>query len=292
VVGFADEEGVRYQTAYLGSRALIGQLTDTDLKRVDAQGVTMSEAIAEFGGDARQLDSCQIARENLIGYAEVHIEQGPVLEQKAHAVGVVTGIAGQTRARVTFKGHAGHAGTTPMELRRDALCGAAEFILECERYAKFQPGLVTTIGQIAADPNVSNVIPGSCHLTLDLRHQNDPVRASAREGLRNLAIAIGQRRQLEIIWQTVQETASVPCSLELSRLMKQAALRHQTEVIDLPSGAGHDAAVMAKIAPVAMLFVRCRGGVSHHPDEFASGEDIRVALKVLVDFVLSLVEPA
>jgi allantoate deiminase len=288
VVGFADEEGVRYQTAYLGSRAMAAELAETDLERVDTNGITMAKAITEFGGNPGQLHTCRRARENLLGYAEVHIEQGPVLEQQGHAVGVVTAIAGQTRTRLIFKGQAGHAGTTPMDLRCDALCGAAEFILEIERYARARPGLVATVGQISADPNISNVIPGHCQLTLDVRHQNDPVRITAGEDLMALGLSIGQKRRLEFLWQTVQETASVPCSSELSKLMKKAAKRHQADVVELPSGAGHDAAVIANIAPVAMLFVRCRGGVSHHPDEFTSVEDIRIAFKVLVDFVLSL----
>ena len=288
VIGFADEEGLRYQISYLGSRAMTGQLNETDLERVDANGITMAAAIAEFGGDPSQLNSCQMGSETLLGYVEVHVEQGPVLEQKGHAVGVVTAIAGQTRVSVTFEGKSGHAGTTPMKLRCDALCGAAEFILQVERYAKLQPGLVATVGQVTLEPNVSNVIAAHCRLTFDVRHQIDRIRTQACQDLRLFATGLQQKRGLTMTWQTAQETASVPCSVELSNLMRKAAQRHQAEVIDLPSGAGHDAAIMATIAPVAMLFVRCRDGLSHHPAEFASVEDIRIALEVLVDFVLSL----
>ncbi len=288
IVAFADEEGARYQTAYLGSRALTGQLDEKDLARVDANGVTMAEAIKQFGGDPARLKSCRMAGENLLGYVEVHIEQGPVLEQKNQAVGVVTAIAGQTRATITFEGKAGHAGTTPMELRHDALCGAAEFILEAEKYARQHTSLVATVGQIAADPNVSNVIPGTCRLTVDLRHQEDAMRVKGCADFEKFVMEIGRKRKLKAVWQTVQETAPVPCSAELSTLLRNAARKHQPGVIDLPCGAGHDAAVMAKITPVAMLFTRCAGGVSHHPDEAVRSDDVRIVLNVLTDFVSSL----
>jgi allantoate deiminase len=288
VVAFADEEGARFQSAYLGSRALTGQLDEKDLALTDANGVTMAEAIRQFGGDATRLHSCRMTGKDLLGYVEVHIEQGPVLEEKNQAVGVVTAIAGQTRAVITLEGRAGHAGTTPMELRRDALCGAAEFILEAEKYARQHPGLVATVGQISTDPNASNVIPGTCRLTVDLRHQEDAVRANFLNDLTRFFAQLEKRRGLKATWQTVQETASVPCSAALSALLREAARKHQPWVIDLPSGAGHDAAILAKITPVAMLFVRCAGGVSHHPDEAVRPDDIRIALDVLTDFVLSL----
>lgn len=288
VIAFADEEGARFQTAYLGSRAVTGQFDEKDLARADGNGVTMAEAIRQFGGDPANLSSCQIAPENLLGYVEVHIEQGPLLEQKNLPIGIVTAISGQTRASIKFEGMAGHAGTTPMELRQDALCGAAEFAIEVEKYARQRPGMVATVGQINALPNASNVIPGACLVTLDLRHQEDASRTDAVNTLNQIAAEIAARRKLKIAWQIVQETGSVPCSAELSSLLRKAARTHVPGVIDLPSGAGHDAAVMAKIAPMAMLFVRCAGGISHHPDESVRLEDVAVALQVLTDFVRSL----
>jgi allantoate deiminase len=291
VVAFADEEGARYQCAYLGSRAVTGQLEEKDLALVDENGVTMAEAIRQFGGDPTRLKSCRMAGENLLGYAEVHIEQGPVLEQKNQALGVVTAIAGQTRAKIRFEGRPGHAGTTPMELRQDALCGAAEFIVDVDKYARQHPGLVATVGQISADPNVSNVIPGTCRLSLDLRHQEDAIRVKGCKDLASIVMGIEQRRGLKTLWQTVQETVSVPCSARLSAPLRDAARKHQPGVVDLPSGAGHDAAIMAKITPVAMIFVRCAGGVSHHPNESVRSDDVRIALDVLTDFVLSLAPP-
>jgi allantoate deiminase len=290
VVAFADEEGARFQTAYLGSRALTGQLDDKDLALTDANGKSMAQAIRDFGGDPALLNSCRISGENLIGYVEAHIEQGPVLEKEKRAVGIVSAIAGQTRARLTLEGTPGHAGTTPMDLRRDALCGAAEFIVEVEKYARQHARLVATVGQIAAEPNISNVIPGKCRLTLDLRHQDDVMRVQAWADLAKAALAIEQRRGLKGLWQTLQETESVPCSPELSKLLREAAQKHGQNAPDLPSGAGHDAAIMAEITPVAMLFVRCAGGVSHHPAESVQLHDVRIAADVLTDFVLLLAD--
>jgi allantoate deiminase len=285
VLAFADEEGVRYQTAFLGSRAVAGTFDTNDLRRVDSSGITMADAIRSFGGDPARLDSCRFDAKELLGYIEVHIEQGPVLEEKHHAIGIVSAIAGQTRALIDFQGKAGHAGTIPMNSRKDALCAAAEFILEVEKQARQFPALVATVGQIAVEPNASNVIPGAVGLTLDVRHQEDAARHAACEAMRQSLALISRRRQVKAAWQTVQETASTPCSPELAALLRQAALKHQPEVLTLPSGAGHDAAVMAQITPVAMLFIRCKDGLSHHPDESAASEDIGMALAALSDFV-------
>ncbi len=288
IIAFADEEGVRFQKSHLGSRAFTNQLAPADLALTDANGITMAEAIRQQGGDYIPGKSRHISGENYIGYIESHIEQGPVLEEKNLAVGVVTAIAGQTRAKVSFTGRPGHAGTTPMNLRQDALCGAAEFILATEKYARQHPGLVATVGQIMAEPNVSNVIPGVCHVTLDARHQEDSVRLNFFKDLTPLFAKLEKERRLKIVAQVVQQSDSVPCSPELSELLRAAVRNHQPDVLDLASGAGHDAAIVAGIMPVAMLFVRCKGGVSHHPDESVQAGDVRIALDVLTDFVLSL----
>jgi len=285
VIAFADEEGVRYQSAYLGSRAVAGSFVPVDLERADAAGIKMADAILAFGGDPARLESCCLKREDLLGYVEAHIEQGPVLDRANQAVGLVTAIAGQTRARIDFHGSAGHAGTVPMNLRRDALCAAAEFIALVEQCALGNPGLVATVGQIAVEPNAANVIPGAAWLSLDLRHQEDAQRREARRLLRHTLDLIQKKRLVKCEWESVQETSSVPCSPELSALLRQAALKHQPEILALPSGAGHDAAIMARITPVAMLFVRCREGISHHPDESVRPADIATALAVLFDFV-------
>jgi len=290
VIAFADEEGVRYQSAYLGSRAVAGCFDPRDLARTDAAGVKMSDAIRAFGGDPARLESCRFNAEDLLGYVEAHIEQGPVLERANQAVGLVAAIAGQTRARIEFRGAAGHAGTVPMNLRRDALCAAAAFILEVEKRARQISGLIATVGQIAAEPHASNVIPGAVTLSLDARHQDDQVRQEACDHFRQSLNSIEQNRQIQCSWQSIQETPSVPCSPELSDLLRQAALKHQPELTALASGAGHDAAIMARITPVAMLFVRCRAGLSHHPDESVRPDDILVALDVLFDFVSLMVQ--
>jgi allantoate deiminase len=172
-----------------------------------------------------------------------------------------------------------------MAVRKDALCAAAEFTLAVEKKGCETADLVATVGQVGVEPNASNVIPGAVCLSLDVRHQEDGVRQAACESLRQSLASISQRRQVHGIWHAVQETRATPCSSELSALLREAAAKHQPNLITLPSGAGHDAAVMAKIAPVAMLFVRCKNGISHHPDEWAAGEDIAVALDTLSDFI-------
>jgi allantoate deiminase len=285
VYGFADEEGVRYQSSYLGSRAAAGSFATADLLRKDGDGISMAQAIRNFGGNPTHLKRARLDPRRLLGYVEAHIEQGPVLEEENLAVGIVTAIAGQSRFRYTFTGRAGHAGTTPMRLRRDALCAAAEFVLAVERYAARKSGLVATVGQIQAAPNASNVIPGSVTLTLDVRHQKDSIRRKAEQQLRRVAEKICALRKVKVTVQLVQQTPSVACNSKLSGLLARAARKHQPRMIRLPSGAGHDAAVLARITPAAMLFIRCKGGVSHHPDEFASPQDVKVALAVLTEFL-------
>jgi allantoate deiminase len=288
VAGFADEEGVRYQTACLGSRVLAGTFAEKDLDRKDADGISMREAIRWFGGNPARMKHSRLNPGRLLGYVEVHIEQGPVLEQRNLAVGVVTAIAGQSRFKISFTGRAGHAGTVPMDLRRDALCAAAEFIVAVENFARKTNGLVATVGQICAEPGASNVIPGSATLTLDVRHRKDAVRLASCATLQKLARRIAGARKTKVAWQSVQQTASIPCSPQLSGWLKRAVKKHQRKVVELPSGAGHDAAVMAQITPAAMLFVRCKGGVSHHLDESVSGPDVRVAFEVMNDFLRRL----
>jgi allantoate deiminase len=290
IIGFADEEGVRYQTAYLGSKVLAGGFNQKDLSRKDADGISMADAIKHFGGDPAKIKSAKLNPKKLLGYVEAHIEQGPALEGKNLAVGVVSTIAGQSRFKIVFAGHAGHAGTTPMNMRKDALCTAAELILAVENFARKKSGLVATIGQIHAEPGASNVIPGRVNLTLDVRHQKDSVRRATYAALQKIAWKTVVARKIKLSWQLVQETASVPCAPKLSGLLKRAVKKLQSRVIELPSGAGHDMAVMGKITPAAMLFIRCKNGISHHPDESVKTEDVRIALEVMNDFLQSLAE--
>jgi allantoate deiminase len=267
VVGFSDEEGVRYQTAYLGSRALAGTLSPDDLARIEEKGI----ARARWRGG------------HCIGYVEVHIEQGPVLEHQRVPVGVVTAIAGQSRIRVELTGRAGHAGTTPMALRRDALAGMAEIVLAAERC-----GVVATVGQIVVDPGASNVVPGRATCSLDVRDARDQRRRAAVRALYAQAREVARRRGLRLVWTPVQQTPAVRCDAGLTRLLAASVTGRGIGVVRLPSGAGHDAAALATLCPVAVLFVRCRGGVSHHPAESVRPTDVACAIGVLADFIVSL----
>lgn len=288
VLGFADEEGVRYQTTYLGSKVVAGEFDPSDLKRLDANGISMAKAIQAFGGNPARLKNSQANKKKLLGYAEVHIEQGPVLEKQNLSVGIVSGIAGQTRVLVRFLGCAGHAGTTPMSLRKDALCAAAEFICFVEKQARKISGLVATVGQIEAKPGASNVIPGFANLSLDIRHQNDAVRNTAVKIFRKTAQDIARKRTIKPVWQIVQATDAVLCSRQLMKVLGEAVKRNQKRTVQLPSGAGHDAAIMARITPAVMLFVRCKGGISHHPGEWVKVADIQMAIRVMSDFLQRL----
>jgi allantoate deiminase len=281
VVAFADEEGVRYGTAYLGSATLAGTLDEALLRRTDANGIAMADAIAAAGGDPTALGAARRDPADLLGYCEVHIEQGPVLEDEDVPVGVVTAIAGQTRARVTFAGSPGHAGTVPMAMRHDALPAAAEWILAVEELARATDGLVATIGDARIDPGAANVIPGQVILALDVRHADDDARAAAAAELRARADAIARARGLRCAWAPIQDNPAVECSPALADALAEAVSAAGQRVVRLPSGAGHDAVAMSALAPVAMLFVRCAGGISHHPAEAVAVEDVAVAVEVL-----------
>ena len=285
VVAFADEEGVRYGTAYLGSAAFAGTLDHTLLERSDANGISMAEAVEAAGGDPAAIAAAARDRAGLLGYTEVHIEQGPVLEQEDVPVGVVTAIAGQTRARVTFAGSPGHAGTVPMQLRHDALPAAAEFILAVEALARAGDGLVATVGDARIDPGAANVIAGQVILAVDVRHPDDAVRAAAVAELRAHADAIARARDLRSAWTPMQDDPAVECSPVLTDALAGAVAAAGHRVVRLPSGAGHDAVAMSAIAPVAMLFVRCEGGISHHPAESVAPADVAAAIDVLDRFL-------
>jgi allantoate deiminase len=280
VLGFADEEGVRYGTAYLGSSVVAGTFDAAALARRDADGIAMADAIAGSGGDPAALAGARRDAAGLLGYLEVHIEQGPVLEADDLPVGVVTGIAGQSRGEVVFTGVAGHAGTVPMALRRDALAGAAEWIGAVEAGARAVEGLVATIGEADVGPGASNVIPGRVALSLDVRHLDDGLREAAVAELRGRAGAIAAARDLHLGWTDVQTTPAVACSPGLTGVLEAAVEAAGVRVARLPSGAGHDAAVMAGICDVAMLFVRCAGGISHNPAEAVTAADVAVAIDV------------
>jgi allantoate deiminase len=288
IVAFADEEGTRFGTAFLGSAVLTGRFDPADLRRIDAAGTSLHDAIAEYGGDPGGLDAAARAPDSLAAYVEVHIEQGPVLDERGVALGVVSAIAGQTRVALGFSGVAGHAGTVPMELRRDALCAAADMVLAAEALARETAGLVATVGRLAVEPGAPNVIPGRAELSLDVRHSDDAERVAAAGRLRELAEEAAEARGVEVAWEELLDQPAVGCDPALRERLARAAEAAGVSAPTLPSGAGHDAAMMAAIAPVAMLFVRCAGGVSHHPDESVAEADVAVAVDALAAFVEDL----
>ncbi len=289
VVGFADEEGVRYQTAYLGSKVLAGCFDERDLRRKDADGISMADAIKRFGGNPAKLKSARLDPKNLLGYVEAHIEQGPVLEQKNLAVGIVSAIAGQTRACDQFL--SGAPGTleprrcicakTPCARRRNLFWPSK--IWQKKPAASSQPS-----AKFRREPGAGNVIPGKVRLSLDVRHAKDVVRKSAYAALKKSALQIARRRKLKSDCEVVHETASVICSETLSKTLGEAVKQRQGKSLRLPSGAGHDAAVMAGIVPAAMLFIRCKNGISHHPDESVKTGDVQIALETMTGCLLSL----
>lgn len=277
VIGFSEEEGVRFGVPFIGSRGVVGRLDSDILARADAGGISVTDAIRAFGLDPATIP---LARHTTppLGYLEIHIEQGPVLDRLGLPLGVVRAITGQTRATVTFTGASGHAGTTPMTDRSDALAAAAEWIGEVERDARNTPGLVATVGHVDVSPNAGNVIPGRCAASLDVRHEDDAVRARAVDRLRRAVGEIATRRGIAADWQVSLEQPTVGMSAALRDVLVDAVASAGTAVHIMPSGAGHDAMVVAAAMPAAMLFIRSPGGISHHPDETVLVDDVATAI--------------
>jgi len=290
VVAFSEEEGVRFATPFIGSRALIGDIDEELLKRTDPEGTTLSEAIESYGLDPTAMPDA-VLHPRSFAFVEFHIEQGPVLEDLKLGLGIVEAIAGQSRYGLTFRGKANHAGTSPMHLRQDALAGAAEWITAVERHAQITPGLVATVGRIEALPGATNVIPGEACVSLDIRHASDQVRVTALDALLEEAGRIASSRGLRL--NTVQQfrASAVPMDASLAAALETAARATGSSPHRMISGAGHDAMVLAKKLPAAMLFLRSPGGVSHHPDESVLVDDVRAALDAGLYFLKHL-EPA
>ena len=284
VVGFSEEEGVRFGFPFIGSRALAGNLDDALLARRDADGASVADAIRAFGLDPAAIDEARVTGATL-GYLEFHIEQGPVLESLNLPLGVVTSIAGQSRLEMRFEGKANHAGTTPMHLRRDALAGAAEWIGAVEREAAAVPSLVATVGKIEAQPGAGNVIAGSVRMSLDVRHTRDEVRAEAVKHLLDAAQQIARRRGLVASSELRLDQAAVAMDTRLVEMLGCAVREGGFVEHRMHSGAGHDAMVMAERMPAAMLFLRSPGGISHHPDEAVLEADVAAALATGLHFV-------
>jgi allantoate deiminase len=285
VIGFGDEEGVRFGTTLLGSRAIAGTLAPEVLETRDATGASIADAMRAFGLDPNSMGKARRSKGSVLAYAELHIEQGPVLEAEGLPVGVVTAINGFSRLRVALRGEAGHAGTVPMALRRDALAAAAECIVMVERVVKNVPELVGTVGRIEAKPGAINVIPGEAQFTVDLRAPEDPVRQQALADVKNEIGRIARERKMEAKIESLQDFGSSACAPWLMRQLERAVEARGVRVRRLPSGAGHDGMAIKAIADIAMLFVRCRGGVSHHPAESITEEDAALGAAVLFDFI-------
>jgi allantoate deiminase len=280
VIGFSEEEGVRFGVPFIGSRALIGDVDEDLLNRRDHHGVTVRQAILDFGLDPLMVLHAEIS--DVIGYVEFHIEQGPVLESLNLPLAVVDAIVGQSRLEVQFHGRANHAGTTPMQLREDALQGAAEWAGAVEREARETDGLVATVGRLEIQPGAGNVIAGSALASLDVRHADDAVRHAAVGRLLRCAEQIGARRKLRVSVEHRLDQPSVPMDPALSSTLLHAM---KTPPHRMNSGAGHDAMIMARRMPTAMLFLRSPGGVSHHPDESVLAEDVAAALETGLAFL-------
>jgi allantoate deiminase len=285
VIAFSEEEGVRFGTPYLGSRAVCGRLDEDLLTLTDAGGVTLAQAIRDFGLDPAKLPQAAYRRGQVAGYVEAHIEQGPLLEAAGQPTGVVKAIVGTSRLLVKFAGRAGHAGTLPMRQRRDALTAAAEFALAVEQHARATDGLRATVGKLTVTPGAINVVPGDAQLTLDVRHPEDTVRERAVKHLRDQAYAIADKRGLIVALESLGDQPAVALDEELTKRLTHAVRAAGHAPVLMDSGAGHDAAIMAGLCPSTMLFIRSPGGISHHPDESVLPGDVRAALAVLIRFL-------
>ena len=284
VVGFSEEEGVRFGVPFIGSRALAGTVDEPLLALHDSQGLSVADAIRSFGLDPERLPDARLA-DNTLGYLEFHIEQGPVLESLNYPLGVVEAIAGQNRLKLCFTGKAGHAGTTSMRLRRDALAGAAQWIALVENLAQNTHGLVATVGRLEIGPNAGNVIAGKVYASLDVRHTLDEVRHQAVERLLDGAKQIAANRGLSLEWEQHLDQSAVAMDPTLVDRLAQAVESAGYPLYPMPSGAGHDAMILAAKVPAVMLFLRSPGGVSHHPDENVLVEDVTAALNAGMHFL-------
>jgi len=288
IVAFADEEGTRFNTTLIGSSSVAGCFQEDWLAIPDSDGITMAQAMTEFGLDPALAGKDQRLADDILSYLEVHIEQGPILEDLDLPVGVVTGIAGAKRYQFKLKGMAGHAGTVPLGLRKDAMSGAAQMISLIENFA-FENEIVATVGRCDVFPAAVNVIAGEVHFTLDIRSQNQSKLEDCCTALLTKLAEIADKRQLQFQHEKLYEAEAVLCDDELQKKWGEVVEQHtQKTPCFLSSGAGHDAMVMTNITNIGMLFVRCEKGISHNPREQVTDEDVAVALSCLVDMIKKL----
>ncbi len=286
VLAFGDEEGVRFPATLNSSRAVAGVFREAALELTDADGVTLREAVTRYGKDPADIPAAAFSRDEVAGYVEVHIEQGPVLENRSQPLGVVTAIAGQSYLSVELMGEAGHAGTVPMMMRRDALAGAAEIILQAERMARDTCGeVVATVGVVTISAPATNVIAGHVVLIVDIRSGSDPARLDFVERLKSEIRTVADRRHLGLQVTQTRNVATTPCDAAIQDGIAAAIAATGGEPLRLASGAGHDGTAMAQLGPIGMMFVRCRGGISHNPAEYASPGDMGLAVAALIRFI-------
>ena len=291
LIAFSDEEGVRFHTTYLGSKVVTGSFDTSLLDRKDESGTSLGEVIQSMGGELSRLSDDAIKPDDWLGYFEIHIEQGPVLYERNVPVALVTAIAGQKRVEITFTGMAGHAGTVPMDMRQDALCAAAEFILEVERFGFVNRyNLVATVGKLNVVNAASNVIPGEVVCSLDVRSHDVAALDLAYQKIQKLCANLCVERSVTFNWNLIQETAPIACDPATNELLAQSIRESGYEVIRLVSGAGHDGVPISQVSPVAMLFVRCFKGISHNPLEDVELTDMAATLHVADTFIDHLIE--
>ena len=289
LVAFSDEEGARFHTSHLGSKVLAGNFNIEVLQKKEGSGISLEQVLQSLQYDSSKLFQDAIPPEEWLGYYEIHIEQGPFLYKNNIPAGIVTAIDGQRKMRIDFIGDAGHAGTVPMKMRKDALCAAAEFILAVERFASSKKsGVVATVGKIEIQHGASSVIPGNVTCSLDLRGGSKKKLAKAYETLNELCEEICNYRKVYFEWRLAQETNPITCDEGLNKFLRKAIKQKEIELIEMESGAAHDAVPISMVAPVSMLFVKCLKGISHNPSEKAEIKDIAAALEISDNYIQQL----
>lgn len=285
VLAFGDEEGTRFRTTLVGSSAIAGSFEPMNLDARDANGTCLAEAMRAFGLDPTRISSATHTRADALAYIEVHIEQGPVLEQENLPIGIVTAISGQTRRLVTLRGQPNHAGTVPIRLRHDPFLAGAEIALAAERIAAERPDAVATVGQVEVWPGAVNVIPGKTILSLDMRARSDSIREDMVSQIDTSAHRIAAARGVEIETKSLFDMGASPCAPWLVDQIEAAVLAMGIRPLRLPSGAGHDGLAMIGLTDIAMIFIRCKGGISHSPLESVEPDDVSVAARALLQFI-------
>lgn len=291
VIAFGEEEGVRFPVALTTSRAVAGTLDAAALDAVDDKGISVRQALQQFGCNPFEVPGVPRRKEDVLGYVELHIEQGPVLEAEGLPLGVVTAIAGASRLAVEVSGMAGHAGTVPMALRQDALTAASEMILAIERVGRSTEDIVTTVGRIEALPGAVNVVPGGARFTIDIRSPSDARLSAAIAAIRQELESIARNRKVGVRLAPAYAERAATCAPWMVEQLAAAVARSGVAPRRLPSGAGHDGLAMVALCPIGMLFIRCAGGISHHPAEAILTEDVEIAIGVLLDFLRHFAPP-